>query len=227
MRVPLAEIAMEGAMNIRAAMPRFLEALSIGLAGSLPPCGRPAKAASPSPPKVRLLTCIALMLARPLFAVAANAEDMAAPAPIRIAVFDFELEDRSAGAGIIPPDEHDIRYLAEATEEAKRRLTESGRFAVVGTTGADLAATKQFGLRNCGGCEAAIAKELGAEQAMLGVVGRVSRTEYTMLIRILETAGGTVVSSDFTDLRMGANYSWPRGVKWLMSNRVLADKGKK
>ena len=214
-------------MNIRAAMPSFLEAVSIGLARLLPLSGRLAKAASPSPLKVGRLTCIALLMANPLFAGAANAEDTAAPAPIRIAVFDFELEDRSAGAGIIPPDEHDIRYLAEATEEAKRRLTESGRFAVVGTTGADLAATKQFGIRNCGGCEAAIAKQLGAEQAMLGVVGRVSRTEYTMFIRIIETAGGTVVSSDFTDLRMGANYSWPRGVKWLMSNRVLADKGKK
>jgi hypothetical protein len=48
-----------------------------------------------------------------------------------------------------------------------------------------------------------------------------------MFIRIIDAASGTVVSSNFTDLRMGANYSWPRGVKWLMSNRVLADKGKK
>jgi len=161
----------------------------------------------------------ALLAAAPLIGVA-NAEDSSPPK--RIAVFDFELEDRSAGAGIIPPDEHDRRYLAEATAEAKRLLTESGRFVVVGTDGADVSETEKFGMRNCGGCEAGIAQKLGADEAMLGVVGRVNRTEYTMFIRIIDAASGTVVSSNFTDLRMGANYAWPRGVKWLMNNRVLA-----
>ena len=30
-----------------------------------------------------------------------------------IEVFPFELEDKSAGAGIIPPDDYDRRYLKE------------------------------------------------------------------------------------------------------------------
>ena len=36
-----------------------------------------------------------------------------------IEVFPFELEDKSAGAGIIPPDEHDRRYLFQSAQVAK------------------------------------------------------------------------------------------------------------
>ncbi len=32
---------------------------------------------------------------------------------------------------------------------------------------------------------------------------------------------GAVVSNAFTGLRMGANYAWPRGVTWLMQNKIL------
>ena len=77
------------------------------------------------------------------------------------------------------------------------------------------------GLRNCGGCEGEIAKRHGASLAMLGVVTRVNRTEHTMFIRILDTETGKPVSMGFTDLRMGANYGWPRSVKWVMKNRIL------
>jgi hypothetical protein len=57
---------------------------------------------------------------------------------------------------------------------------------------------------------------------MIGVVGRVNRTEYTVQIRIIDAATKEIVSSGTTGLRMGANYSWPRGVKWLMKERILA-----
>lgn len=57
---------------------------------------------------------------------------------------------------------------------------------------------------------------------MIGVVTRVSRTEYTFQALVRDTRTGEIVSNDSTGLRMGANYSWPRGVKWLMKNRVLS-----
>jgi len=141
--------------------------------------------------------------------------------PRSIEVFPFELEDKSAGAGIIPPDEHDRRYLAESTQIAKAMLSQSGRFTVVDAPARDEREIAPHGLRNCGGCEGQIAKENGASLALLGVVTRVNRTEHTMFIRILDAETGKAVSQGFTDLRMGANYAWPRSVKWLMTNRIL------
>ncbi|TIP13579.1 DUF3280 domain-containing protein [Mesorhizobium sp.] len=141
--------------------------------------------------------------------------------PMSIEVFPFELEDKSAGAGIIPPDEHDRRYLSESAQVAKDMLSQSGRFTIVDVPAGDKQAAAPHGLRNCGGCEGKIAKEHGASLALLGVVTRVNRTEHTMFIRILDAETGKPVSQGFTDLRMGANYAWPRSVKWLMTNRIL------
>jgi len=152
------------------------------------------------------------------------ANDDAATGKAKIAVFDFELEDTSAGGGIIAQDSFDTTYLAQSTAEAKRLLAESGRYAVVPTAGADLEATSKNGIRSCGGCETGIAQKLGADQAMTGVVTRINRTEFTLAIRIVDTHGGTEISTSYTNLRMGANYAWPRGVKWLMENQVLAHK---
>jgi hypothetical protein len=169
-----------------------------------------------------LIVAIAL-LALPLgtaLSAAANSGQAAASA-IKIAVFDFELEDHSAGSGVVAADPHDAQYLAQATDEAKRLLAASDRFVLVDTKGA-VTGAETNGLRNCGSCAAAVAMRLGAEQAMTGVVNRVNRTEYTLLIRITDAYTGATVSNNYTNLRMGANYAWPRGVKWLMDNQLLA-----
>ncbi|MEQ1955228.1 DUF2380 domain-containing protein [Mesorhizobium yinganensis] len=164
-----------------------------------------------------------LLLLSPPLTAAAHAQQAGSGPPVRIAVFDFELEDKSAGAGIIAQDEHDTKYLAEATQKARDMLSAAG-YTIVDTKGADLDAAKKFGIRNCGGCEAPAALKLGGDQAMLGVVTRVNRTEYTLFIRVLDARSGEQVSNNFTNLRMGANYAWPRGVKWLMDKQVLAAK---
>ena len=141
--------------------------------------------------------------------------------PIKIAVFDFELEDKSAGAGIIPLDERDRSYLKQSTEEAKRLLSETGRYDVV-----DTSSVAEHSPLSCNRCEGPLAEKLGAEQAMLGLVTRITRTEYTIQIRVIDVVTKETASLNFTGLRMGANYSWPRGIRWLMKNQTLADLAK-
>lgn len=143
-------------------------------------------------------------------------------APVKIAVFDFELDDRSAGGGIIGPDAIDAENLKLAAEEARRMLAASGRYSIVDAGGVAGELRSAGGVQHCNGCEAALAKKLGADQAMAGLFTRVNRTEYTLQIVVKDTATGAAVSNDFTGLRMGANYAWPRGVKWLMDNKILA-----
>jgi hypothetical protein len=146
-----------------------------------------------------------------------------APAPIKIAVFPFELEDFSAanGQGSSPVE---TSYLAQSTEEAKQQLLQSGRYSLVDTTIADVSAAQGRGLRNCNGCEAAIAMKLGADQSLIGVVTKISMMEYVVQFRVSDARKAATVSSFTTGLRMGADYSWSRGVRWLMKNRMLAAK---
>ena len=158
-------------------------------------------------------------------AVAGVAPGNEGSAPIRIAVFDFELEDFSAAGGAAP-NAVDSKYLAQATVEARHKLADSGRYALVDTARADLAAAQGHGLRNCRGCDAPIAAKLGADQSMIGVVTKISMTEYTVTVQVSDARKGTVIQSFSTGLRMGAGYSWARGVTWLMTKRVLASREK-
>ena len=75
---------------------------------------------------------------------AAESGAQQAAAPIKIAVFDFELEDRSA-AGDTGASPVETKYLAQATEEAKRALAASGRYSIVDTAGADMSAAQGHG----------------------------------------------------------------------------------
>lgn len=145
----------------------------------------------------------------------------AATDPIKIAVFPFELEDFSAAAaeGSSP----DVTpSLTRSTEEAKQQLLQSGRYSLIDTADADIGAAKGQGLRNCGGCESAIAMKLGADQALIGVVTKISMTEYVVQFQVSDAQKGAVISKFTTGLRMGAHDAWFRGVRWLMKNGMLA-----
>jgi hypothetical protein len=147
------------------------------------------------------------------------------PGAVKIAIFPFELDDRSAGGGIIKQDAIDTENLKLSTEEAQRMLSASGRYVPVDASGVMNEVTAAGGVRQCNGCDGALAKKLGADRSMIGVFTRVNRTEYTLQILVRDAGSNTVLSNDFTGLRMGANYAWPRGVKWLMEKRILAAQG--
>jgi Protein of unknown function (DUF2380) len=144
----------------------------------------------------------------------------AAPPPIGLAVFDFELEDTTAAAaaGLALSD---AEHLADVTNGVRELLAQPGRYRVIDVSGASADAVKRRALRDCGGCDAAIARELGADQSLIGVVRRVSRTEYTIGFQIRDARTGAVVSRGDSGLRMGADYSWRRGAVRLVGDRLL------
>jgi hypothetical protein len=143
--------------------------------------------------------------------------------PIKLAVFDFELEDFSA-ASALAGSFSDRKYLALATDEARRLVAESERYSLVETSTVDDPAAKQHRLHECDACAGAIAAKLGADQALVGIVHRVSRTEYWIRYQIRDAKTGSVVASARTELRLGADYSWDRGARWLIQNRLLASR---
>lgn len=155
-------------------------------------------------------------------ACALRPSEAAEPNQTKIAVFDFELDDRSAGGGIIAQDAIDTENLRLATEEARSMLSASGRYSIVDVSSAAAEVTSAGGIRHCNGCEAPLANKVGADQSMVGLFTRVNRTEYTLQILVRDSRSGAILSNVFTGLRMGANYSWPRGVKWLMKNKILS-----
>jgi hypothetical protein len=165
-----------------------------------------------------LAACLAVALT-----ITAMQPSVAAEAGVvKIAVFEFELHDTSAAGGVIPPDAIDTENLKKSTEEARAILSASGRYSIVETSSVAGDVISAGGIQHCKGCDGPLAKKLGADQSMVGVITRVSRAEYTVQILVRDAETGAVVSNNYTGLRMGANYSWPRGVKSLMKNSVLS-----
>ncbi len=160
-----------------------------------------------------LLFCAALL---PPFVTRADTSP-----PVKLAIFDFELEDFSAGGQLIGENPADTTQLKLATSEARRLIAQSGRYSLVDIGNADAEAVKAHSLRKCNGCDAGIAFKLGADQSLIGIVTRISRMEYTVGFQIRDARDGAVIFNKQTDLRMGADYSWSRGVAWLIKNRLL------
>ena len=144
------------------------------------------------------------------------AASSSAAEPVKLALFPFELDDFSAAVtGETPADRAE---LAAITDEIGRLLTDSGRYQLVDVASAD----KSHDLRDCNGCDAQIAQELGAAQSFVGVVKRISRTEYQVRFQLRDAATGNVLAEADTGLRMGALDSWNRGARRLIKERLLA-----
>src|SRR5262245_20055198 len=165
---------------------------------------------------------LAASVAAALIVFAIQTSEAADPGSVKIAVFDFELNDASAGGGIIGQDAVDTENLGKSTEEARRMLSASGRYSVVDTGSVAGEVVSAGGIQHCNGCDGPLAKKLGADQSMIGVLTRVNRTEYTLQILVRDAQTGAVVSNNVTVRRKVANYAWPPGAKWLMENRILS-----
>lgn len=152
-----------------------------------------------------------------------------APALKPIAMFDFELEDFSGGGGVIPESAADAEQLRRASEAARELIAQSGRYRLVDVAGAgdlpDATAARAHALRQCEGCDAPLAARLGADQSLLGIVTRITRTDYAVTYRLRDAHTGDLVAVAQTDLRIGANYSWDRGAAWLIQRRLLGSDG--
>jgi hypothetical protein len=148
-------------------------------------------------------------------------EAAAAAAPIKLAIFDFELEDFSAGVSSADPAPSDAAHLSNVTAMVRQLFAQSGRYMLIDVDKVEAPAVKSHTLRDCDGCDAEIALQLGAEQSLVGVVSRISRTEYVVQFQVRDARTGTVVAAADSGLRMGADYSWSRGATRLIEDRLL------
>jgi hypothetical protein len=168
-----------------------------------------------------MMSWFAKVLAPLLFCVAAPCVLAAETAPLRLAVFDFELEDGSAGASIAGNSAADEEHMRSVSTEVRRAIEKSGRYELIDVGNSDEPAVKTHSLRKCNGCDAVIARNAGAEQSLIGVVRRITRTEFVVSFKLTDAKTGAVLAFHESDLQMGADYSWSRGAVRLIRERLL------
>jgi hypothetical protein len=144
----------------------------------------------------------------------------ASPPPIKIAVFDFEFEDLSPPAVLLQKPTDSATTMEKASSAAREELTHSGRYTVIDASKVDAKPVAEKTLRDCNGCEAALAEQLGAQQSMVGLVRKVTETDYYVVVRIRDAHTGKILDQEEA-MFAGDQTGWPSGVRMLIRHQVL------
>jgi hypothetical protein len=151
----------------------------------------------------------------------ALAKDPDKARPVKIAIFEFELEDVSPAASLLGETTSSAASMEKVSSEARRVLAESGRYDLIDVSNVGATPVMQRSLRNCEGCEAGIALQLGAQQSLIGVVRRVTQTDYYVLIQIRDARTGKMLNQQDANFA-GGDDGWASGVRMLIKHQVLA-----
>jgi hypothetical protein len=144
------------------------------------------------------------------------------PAIVNLAVFDFELEDATPAAALLGRTNPSETAMEKVSSEARRMLAGSGRYNLIDLGDVDAKPVREKALRNCEGCEAGIALEAGADQALVGVVRRITQTDYYVVIQISDARTGKVLNQQSANFAGGPD-GWASGVRMLLKHQLLVD----
>jgi len=134
--------------------------------------------------------------------------------PLKAAIFDFELLDTSLQGEMKGPQADEQRRLKDVTDQLRK-----GLIADISSVNA---AAHASNLQSCGGCDVDLARQVGADLAITGVVQKVSALILNMNIYLRDTHSGQLITGMSADFRGNTDESWSRTMSYLLRNRLLA-----
>jgi len=146
---------------------------------------------------------------------------------MRIAIFDFELQDASHEGAIDGERPDQIARLKLVSSELRALMQATDRFEVVDIAPARAMVAEKGPLIYCNGCDRDIAREIGADLALTGLVYKVSNLILEIHIHVRDVESGKIVSKLASSIRGNTDESWLHGIRWMFKNRLItADLGK-
>ncbi|GLI95681.1 hypothetical protein LMG27198_46730 [Methylocystis echinoides] len=143
------------------------------------------------------------------------------PRPIKLAVFDLELDDFSAGGPIAGESAVETARLQRMTTLVRDLLSRSDLFEVVGVNTSANPMVAEHWLRKCNGCDADAARDLGADMSFVGFFRKISVMEQYLELRIRDARTGQLVHVSQTDLRGETDESWSRALRFLIRYELV------
>jgi hypothetical protein len=140
----------------------------------------------------------------------------------KAAVFDLELIDTSLEGEIRGENAAESRRLRMASDRLRRELAGTGAYVLIDQAPAAAAVKAAGFLHGCNGCEADIARALGAEIAVTGTVQKVSNLILNINVYMTDVGTRKRVAAS-VDIRGNTDESWVRGVSYLVRNRLAGN----
>jgi hypothetical protein len=141
--------------------------------------------------------------------------------PPRLAVFDFEMIDNSLDGEMRGKRADEQERLMRVGDQVRKELGDSGKFRIVDIAPVN-AAAHQSHLQACGGCDVTLARELGADLEITGVVQKVSNLILNIRMYVRDVRTGGLLAAVNADMRGNTDESWSRATRYLIRERLLA-----
>jgi Protein of unknown function (DUF2380) len=139
------------------------------------------------------------------------------------AVFPFELIDTSHQGELSGLRADETQRLVLVTEELRRLVASDGRYGPIDVSGISAEIERAAPLHKCNGCEANLAKTVGAELAMTGTVQKVSNLILNLNVYVRAADSGKLMRAMSVDIRGNTDETWLRGIRYLVKNQLLAE----
>ncbi|MDX2289400.1 MAG: DUF3280 domain-containing protein [Hyphomicrobiaceae bacterium] len=166
----------------------------------------------------------ALGLVTLLSASGAVAADDRPAAKTAILPFDMAIEQQMGQVGLLPePTKLERARLKLVTDELGKLLGQTGRYAVVDLSGYAAEIDKASPFDRCNGCEVEIAKKVGADLAVTGLVQKASELLLNVSIYVRDVASGNLTKSMAVSIRQNSDEGWLRAVRSLVKNRFAEE----
>ncbi|MCF1502375.1 DUF3280 domain-containing protein [Afifella sp. H1R] len=138
-------------------------------------------------------------------------------APLKIAVFDFELINTTTSD---PPNAAEKQRLVMLSDRLRAALDADQTFKIV-----DIAPVRErvaeTRLQACGNCDRNFAESLGADLSMVPVIHKMSELILNISIAVRDVKTGRIIAGFNADIRSNTDRSWQKGLDWLLANRIL------
>ncbi len=138
-------------------------------------------------------------------------------APLRAAVFGFELDDTSLQGALQGSNPGDLARLRDLDAQLATLLAQSGKYAPVPVA----PDPRQPSRRTCDGCEIDAARNADTQVSIIGWVQKVSNLILNINVVVRDVATGRRIGGGSVDIRGDTDESWTRGLAYLMRNRIL------
>ena len=146
----------------------------------------------------------------------------AAAQPRKAAVFDLELVDTSQESERGERADQ-TRRIELVSAELRRLLAKSSQLQMIELAPLAARISDKSPLSKCNGCDEDLAREVGADLAVSGIIQKTSNLILSFAVVIKDVKTGKPIRGGQVDIRGNTDDTWLRGVRWVVKNRLLAE----
>jgi hypothetical protein len=139
-----------------------------------------------------------------------------------VAFLGMHMLDDSLQTSALGQDPAELDRLAMLEEMVRERFAEEG-FDLIDTSPAQAEIDRVANPAKCQGCDARIARDLGADYALVGEVQKVSDLILAMNLQLRDAESGETVRGGVADIRGNTDETWARGMRYILDNRIFRE----